>query len=326
MFHKDAQDILKNKIDAVDRYRHEVLRFLIDLRDVGIQGREHIQEMYKKSRGVDGERKYQYIAIALVSLQEIMQEDHSIVEQFRKYVIELDEVNSSRTLLFQRVSVVMNSTVKSLSFHGERRVFDPDKRYLFEHIDSRVKNSSALVVTNKVHYCLDNNILHQMHLDYVKHFQTTEEMIILLYSHNIPCDIPFNECYLVLTKFVDNANEVICLGYDKAFTTTNEEKVIQHLRNNDKIKLFNPGEIMLELERIMQLAFAFPECSDDDEDDHAEIYLEASVRIPHRLHLCNKYLSRTCQRLSPKSQTINIKDTKKTFSTRFCSCVKESAK
>ncbi|KAH3704378.1 hypothetical protein DPMN_079434 [Dreissena polymorpha] len=143
MFHKDAQDILKNKIDAVDRYRHEVLRFLIDLRDVGIQGREHIHEMYKKS-GVDGRRNYQYIAIALVSLQEIIQEDHSIVEQFRKYVIELDEVNSSRTLLFQRVSVVMNSTLKSLSFHGERRVFDPDKRYLFENIDSRVKNSSAM--------------------------------------------------------------------------------------------------------------------------------------------------------------------------------------
>ncbi|KAH3897928.1 hypothetical protein DPMN_022124 [Dreissena polymorpha] len=155
--------------------------------------------MYKNSRGADAERKYQYIAIALVSLQDTMQEDHSIVDQFRGNVIKQDEENSRKTLLFQRVSVVMNCALKSLSVHGERRVFDPDKRYLFEIIDSKRKNSSASIVTSKNQICLENNILQQMHSNYVKHYQTTEDMIILLYSHNIPCDISFNECYLWTT-------------------------------------------------------------------------------------------------------------------------------
>lgn len=126
----------------------------------------------------------QFVAVAIVSYDEIDQEDLGIIEEAnRKLEIALTTKNNSNiyhkySLSFERLVVLMNTGTHRMVRHGEARLLDPSgdirKKILESEFNSlRINNDDTVFL----------NILKKSFFSKFDH----EKYIICIFSHFIPC-------------------------------------------------------------------------------------------------------------------------------------------
>ncbi|XP_052781983.1 uncharacterized protein LOC128218365 [Mya arenaria] len=270
------------------KYRSNIVRFLVSLRDVGKETCYEIQDILDPNRTRD--KKRQHLAVALVCSREIENENHSILEEFTKYLHSgVFHIGHDRLVQKDRMAVVMNSTRRFHFTHGECRIFDPQRHFLYEIIDEghrkagineSVKRSSKTIYVNDS----AKGTLGQMHAS-LKKTHTAQDGCIHLYvlfSHYVPCDIDFHECSSILDKFVSSDKQNLIIGYEAAFEFTNEKRSLEILDQNENIFIVKPKAIFKEIRSQMETFFHCANQTTYREDEKNKEYFKSNGLISKR--------------------------------------------
>ncbi|XP_045214603.2 uncharacterized protein LOC123564822 [Mercenaria mercenaria] len=230
-------------------YRKKLLKFLVALRDVGIETKFHIYDILLdplKTRN----RKSQFIAVAIVSKDEIVNESFSALKDFTDNLhnIEDPSVIVSKVVHHDRVAVAMNAGEKYFFEHGECRIFDPYRHCLFKIIDEEISSNTEKKKRKKI-AIIDKGgrgVLENMENTYIKTFNNLDDAVLLLFSFYIPCSIDFHDCARLLHDYVKASDHEMAIGYEHVHNLTDKSVSLKWL-NMRNVTLFCNSEVEREI-------------------------------------------------------------------------------
>ncbi|XP_060577675.1 uncharacterized protein LOC132734835 [Ruditapes philippinarum] len=165
----------------------------------------------------------QFVGIALVSKDEILNENFSIFKDFTRYLHALSDKRTlqSRVVYHERIAVALNAGAKNFYEHGECRLLDPSRKLLFEIIDEEIESKTGNIMdnTNKI-ITFDKGgkgVLKNMKKSYTKLFHGLNDSVILLFSYFIPCSIDFYNCSRLIHKFVNVSGLNMAICYESIY-------------------------------------------------------------------------------------------------------------
>lgn len=222
----------------LEGYHGNILRFLVALRHAGSEGRYYIRH-----RGLTADPIYtkytpQFVCAALMHKQEIANEDHSVIDSFHK-MIRTREQNTRNTgredhfvyakfLRHGRVVVILND---SLFEHGESRLLDPNRNIMSNIITENTAHRAIHAAILVAELDKAAGLLPEILNEYQETFGSMDNAVLLLFSHYIPCDIPFHECSRVLRDFVEITHWTLCVAYEAHHPNTNIKNAKRYLRH-----------------------------------------------------------------------------------------------
>ncbi|XP_052073738.1 uncharacterized protein LOC127711663 [Mytilus californianus] len=207
------------------------VKFIKSLKDFG----EKSMPLFKGK--VDYEMK-QFVAAAIVSFDEIDQEDLGIIEEANRKLkmalttkIDLD-IYHNYSLSFERLVVLMN-TPKPVR-HGEAGLLDPSgdirKKILKSDFNSsRIKTDDTIFL----------NTLKKSFFSKFNHY----EYIICIFSHFIPCTEKEHQCAKLIDEFARQHNTEIIISSERVFDFTNHHEAWTVMKSNDNIYCLSPFKL-----------------------------------------------------------------------------------
>lgn len=229
----------------------EVLKAIVALRDVAKETRYHICDILDPCR--EKRHTSQVMATSIVSFDEILEGDFSAFEDFTDYLHTVDDLSQivTRVVHHGRVAVAMNAGERYFFEHGECRLFDPDRKHLFEMIDKEVFSRTGKKKKTKRNIQTydkgGHGVFENMKNNYIKLFHTLSDAIILLYSFYIPCSIDYHNCASLLKDFVRESDLRLVVGYGYIHEQTDKDKSLNSL-NVDGITVLSGSEISTEIQ------------------------------------------------------------------------------
>ncbi|XP_060577671.1 uncharacterized protein LOC132734834 isoform X1 [Ruditapes philippinarum] len=218
-------------------YRQKLVKFLVALRDVGLETKFHIYDILLDPNRTR-KRKSQFITVAIVSKEEVIEENFSVLEKFTDYLHGLHDPSAlvTKVVHYERVAFAMNAGEKYFFEHGECRVFDPYRKFLFKIIDEETsqkkRNKRKEPYTRKGIHTLDKGglgVLENMENAYMKIYNNINDAVILLFSFYIPCSIDFHDCARVLQEFVKASGHKLVIGFEHIHHLTDRKRSLKWL-------------------------------------------------------------------------------------------------
>lgn len=225
---------------------------------------------------------HQVLAVALVNEREIKEKDYLLIETFNKNIKSKEFLRKneyeirSGYILNDRLAVVHNCSTEFFRYHGEARVFDPDRRILQEIIpDNKTGGVNQTDLGNRqTNRDSASKLLATLQDNYKETFFDLKSAVYLIYSHNIPCTIPYNECSKVLRRFADSVSNYLYVGFEAVHPDTDVLKAKKNL-THAHIILFSKRQFNKELAKT--------------EDKHSLEYIENSLPDwPELFFLCRR--------------------------------------
>ncbi|XP_052782423.1 uncharacterized protein LOC128218771 [Mya arenaria] len=236
----------------------KIVRFLVAMKDAADREKKRVHDArYVGSKVRLWKSEYRCIAVALVSLNELLSEDQSVIDDFESFANTELLVRRSKFVHHGRFAVVMNGSWNYFYDHGECRVFDPDREVKCrllrvnknedplddedEYI-SYIRNFSNGFVKDNA-----RSILSNMEMEYKSLYSTMEDAVFLIYSYVLPCDELPHMCGHILRDFAQRSKRNIVIGFETISDETNEEKARKAL-THAKVSLF--GSLIIRNEII----------------------------------------------------------------------------
>lgn len=279
-------------------YKHKILKYLIEMRNLGLTSKYHMYDMIDPEATLY--RKNQFIVAVLVTVDEILTENISVLNLFEKHV--MTKVTpcfvSNRVIQHDRCAFVMNASTKYFHEHGECRLFDPGRKILFKLIDSEYEARGAENGFKKRKSYKSNpsdqKLFHNMNDSFERTFNSRQKAVLLLYSHYIPCTVPFHECAKLLREFVKDSGRDTVVGYEEDYKFTDQTESHKWL-SEANITVFSGLQIRQEMER--QYKPLFPDSIENwgDIEQDCWYYNTADDLVdsyPNRRYLNKKHISK----------------------------------
>ena len=233
-----------------DIHRKKLVKYLIALRDVGMEAKYHVYDIFLdpyKTR----KRKSQFIAVAMVSKDEVDAEDFSALENFTDYLHELQNPSAlvTKIIHFERVAFAMNAGERYFFEHGECRIFDPNRKLLFKIIDGESLSECERRKGKRGIHTSDKGgcgVLENMENAYRKIYHNFNNAVVLLFSFYIPCSIDSHECARLLKDFVEATDHELVVGYELIHHYTDQSLSLKWM-NVKNITVLSNKELEREL-------------------------------------------------------------------------------
>lgn len=298
-------DAVLSKLTTMEKEdidRKTLLKFLAALRDAGIETKFSIYDSVS-----DDEKHWnQVVAAAVVSKEEIVSEDFTVIHTFTEYLHSVDTYQLQLGVVHhERMAVVMNADDQFYSTHGECRLFDPDRKHLSEIIDEGMNRKTE--VNNNVYDTAAHGVFEKMKLSFRTAFPELGDPLILLYSYYIPCSIDLHNCAKLLREFVRHSGHEMIVVYEDIYELTDANAALSSLEIQN-IVVVSDAELNREIHEqmvpVMGNVIDDGEEWNDDSDydifhdivDYLETFNLSGNRRKLRNKICRKVvkLKRTC--------------------------------